>query len=122
MTISSLLRQRQPRIRDERHLKWIRTLPCLIGGTTEAVEAAHIRYSDVVFGKRETGKGERPDDRWTVPLSRDQHADQHRHGEKSWWGLKGINPLSVAQALWECSGDTGAAETILRKARKHINA
>lgn len=118
MNLATLLRQRQPRIRDERHCKWIRSLPCIISGTRCGVEAAHIRFSDNIFGKRPTGKGERPDDRWTVPLSRDQHADQHRHGEREWWSRQGINPLAIAMALYRVSGNTEAGENIIREVRE----
>lgn len=117
MRLHTTVRQRQPRQTDAEHLKWIRTLSCLVSGTTREVEAAHIRFSDGLLGKRLTGKGERPDDRWTVPLARDQHADQHRHGERRWWELKGIDPLAVAAELYAVSGDTEAAERILSKAR-----
>ena len=111
------LRQRQPRVRDERHLRFIRTLACLATGRAEDVDAAHIRFSDMRFGKRETGKGERPDDKWTVPLSRDQHADQHRGSERKFWERHGIDPLRIAQELYSVSGDTEAGEAIIRRAR-----
>ena len=111
------LRQRQPRQRDERHIRFIRSLPCLTSGRTESVDAAHVRYGNAELGKRPTGKGERPDDRWTVPLSRDQHADQHRHGEREWWARQGIDPLKVARDLYSVSGDTEAGEAIVRKVR-----
>ena len=111
------LRQRQPRVKDKAHVEWIRSLPCLITGRHFQIEVAHIRYSDGVLGKRETGKGERPDDRWTVPLAGDQHRAQHATGEREWWRRQGIDPLPVCLALYEVSGDDEAGEEILRKAR-----
>ena len=84
----------------------------------DGVEAAHIRFADVLLGKREVGKGERPDDRWAVPLHYIQHRAQHATGERKWWRSKGIDPLAVALALYEVSGDDEAGEEILRQARE----
>ena len=112
------LRQRQPRIRDERHLKWLRKLQCAVTGRQEGIEAAHVRYGDHLLGKRPTGYGERPDDRWALPLHHSEHRAQHAYGdERGWWRLQGIEPLAVALALYEVSGDDEAGETILRNAR-----
>ena len=112
------LRQRQPRVKNDRHLRWIRTLPCLVTGKLGSVEASHIRFSDSIVGKRETGKGERPDDRWAVPLDRDQHRAQHSTGEREYWKRLGIDPLAVAMALYSVSGDDEAGCEILRQARE----
>lgn len=110
-------RWRQPRVRDKAHCEFVRQLPCLITGRTDATEACHIRYADAAYRKRETGKGEKPSDRWIVPLHRDQHADQHRHGERGWWAKRGIDPLRIAQELYQVSGDTERAEQIISNAR-----
>lgn len=111
--------QKRPRIEDGNHLKWIRTLPCLVTGRRDGIEAAHIRYSDPVFAKREVGGGEKPDDRWTVPLHSTQHKDQHAHGdEKAWWAKIRIDPVQVAIALYFVTGNDEAAEGILREARE----
>lgn len=111
-------RQRQPRTTNEAHCAWIRTLPCLITGRRDRIECAHIRYADSRFAKRETGKGERPDDRWTVPLCRDMHRHQHEFDERSWWKFAQIDATQVALALWNVSGDSEAAEQIIGEARK----
>lgn len=111
--------KKRPRIENGQHLAWIRTLPCLVTGRGDGIEAAHCRYGDAVFGKRETGKGERPDDRWALPLHRDQHKDQHAHGdERDWWAKLGIDPLQICLALYHVSGDDQAALGILDEARK----
>ena len=114
------LRQRQPRQRNEQHLRWLRTLECLVSGSRQGVEAAHVRFADPIFGKRPTGKGERPDARWALPLARDIHAAQHRSGEREWWARQGIDPLKVASELYQASGDTERAEAIIRRARLTI--
>jgi hypothetical protein len=114
------LRQRQPRVEDPKHLRWIRTLPCLISGQF-GVEAAHVRYLDRRFNKRQVGLSEKPDDRWVVPLHHSHHRTgpdaQHSRGEREWWQRKGIDPVIVAAALFMWSGDDNAAHIIISTAR-----
>lgn len=106
--------KKRPRETDEKHLAWIRTQPCVITGL-RPVEAAHVRYGDPFYGKRETGGGEKPSDKWAVPLSCLMHRQQHDAGdERAWWEAKGIDPLRLALALYSVSGDDEAAETIIR--------
>lgn len=109
--------QKRPRKTDDEHLKWLRTLPCVITGT-RFVEAAHVRYADPVYGKRDTGKAEKPDDRWALPVSPDKHREQHSGSEREFWTRHGIDPCRVALALHAISGDDEAAEIILKSARK----
>ena len=117
------LRQRQPRIKDANHLAWIRTLPCLVTGRRDGIEAAHVRYSDPRFAKRQVGIGEKPDDRWTVPLHHEMHRTgsdaQHSANERSWWRARGIDPVIVAAALYSVSGDDMAARLILQFTREN---
>lgn len=98
------------RQRDEAHLNLIRSLPCLATGALPTAsrrnDAAHIRYSSSAMGK--TGPGSaRPDDRWTVPLAPNVHQgdkySQHASGEELWWSILGINPLRVAERLYDLS-------------------
>lgn len=111
--------RKQPREESGPHLDYIRSLPCVVTGRTDGVEAAHIRYGDRLFGKRETGRGEKPSDCWTVPLQRDQHRDQHIHGdERAWWESIRIDPLQVALALHRISGDSELGQSIVREARE----
>jgi hypothetical protein len=118
-TAFSRTSRKQPREQSGDHLAFIRGLPCLVTGRTDGVEAAHIRYGDILFGKRETGKGEKPSDCWVVPLHRDRHRDQHLHGdERDWWRRLGIDPLQVALALHRISGDNELGANIVREARE----
>jgi hypothetical protein len=116
------LRQRRPRVQSKRFLDFIRSLPCLITLSNVGVEAAHIRYGDLKYDKRPTGKGERPSDRWAVPLHYAVHRTgpdaQHGTCEREWWERRGIDPCEVATALWECSGVREAGEQIIREANR----
>lgn len=111
-------RKKRPRVEDDAHLRFIRLLPCCVTGVRTGIEAAHVRYGDITYGKRETGASEKSDDRWTVPLSQEQHRDQHAHNEREWWISKGIDPLKLAMLLHANSGDDEACECIIREARR----
>jgi hypothetical protein len=86
---------RQPRKRDEKYLAWIRTLPCVICGDPRS-EAAHLRIASINDDKRETGMGEKPSDRWVLPLCRLHHSRQHSMNEAEFWASYGIDPFALA--------------------------
>lgn len=106
----------QKRIRDEGHLAFIRRLPSVLSGIF-GCEACHIRYGDPVYRKKHTGKAQKPDDAWTVPLSPDEHRAQHDTNEREWWLSHRIDPLALAQALYAVTGDTDAAVRIIAQGR-----
>lgn len=97
---------RQPRQKSPTHLRRVRQLPCLACGRPGPSEAAHVRYGDPGHQKRPTGMGERPDDRWSVPLCARCHRldddAQHARGERDWWSSRGIDPIAVAARLFGC--------------------
>lgn len=110
--------RKQPREKSGAHLKFIRYLGCVKCGGHRDVEAAHVRMASPVHGKRETGKGEKPSDKWTVPLCSTHHAQQHELGEEKFWNALNINPCDLALALWACTGDENNGETIIRLQRE----
>lgn len=107
--MDSNLRQRQPRVRNERHLSLIRSLPCLICFRPAPSEAAHLRYGEPARGKPPTGISEKPDDKWTLPLCAEHHRTgkdaQHGMGEREWWELHGIDPIALCEALYAAGAD-----------------
>lgn len=107
--------QRRPRGRHGGYLTKIRALPCLVCAQLP-VDAAHIRYADDGWGKRETGKAEKPHDMWTLPLSPWWHTQgplaQHRFAERDWWRWIGIDPLEVCSRLWAVRDSLEAMEEI----------
>jgi hypothetical protein len=91
------LRQRQPRERDPEYLAWLRTQPCCLCGDNTSTEAAHLRVGSINHDKRETGKGEKPSDKWALPLCGDHHRQQHAAGDElAWWASYGIDPFALA--------------------------
>lgn len=108
--------KKRPAKKDAGYLKWLHELPCLVTGA-RPVEACHVSYADPRYGKRERGKGEKADDRWTVPLCPSEHRRQHDMNEQAYWTSVGIDPLQVALALYGCDRDNTMAEIIIRNAR-----
>lgn len=98
------LRQRQPRIEDKAFLAFVRQHRCLSCGCAPPVQAAHLRGPCLELGKRQTGKGEKPSDRWALPLCPDCHLDKnyslHRMGEQRFFARIGINPFEEAAKLY----------------------
>jgi len=107
------LRQRAPRIEHPAYLAYVRTLPCTVSGRPAPSDPAHLRSAAPQYGKRLTGMQEKPDDGWVLPLSRDMHEAQHRHGDElAWWSLNGIpDPFALAEALYESRPPMAPART-----------
>ncbi len=95
------LRQRQPREKDNKHLAYIRSLPCCICGGIDT-EAAHIRTASLEHGKQHTGMAEKPSDKWAVPLCNRHHSEQHSMNEMDFWKCHRINPFVLAMTLKRC--------------------
>jgi len=93
-----MLRQREPRQRDERHLDYIRSLPCCICGGIDT-EAAHIRTASLAHGKQHTGMAEKPSDKWALPLCNRHHNEQHSMNELAFWKQYDIDPFMLAITL-----------------------
>lgn len=125
-SVSSSKGRRRPREHDGGHLKWIRTLRCCVCGAP-GPDPAHIRSANPLYGKRETGGGEKPSDKFTVPLCRKHHDEQHAYcdgrrddekpAELKWWEAKGIDPFGLALALHHATGDDEMADGILHSHR-----
>lgn len=108
---------KQPRQHSKKHLKFIRGLPCVVCGDNTSTEAAHIRFSCAEAGKRHVGMGEKPDDRWTVPLCGECHRKQHRMNEWEYWQSVNRDPILISLALWGVSGNHELGEQIALASR-----
>jgi hypothetical protein len=82
-----MIRQRQPRTTDPKYLAWLRKQRCACGCLKgPPCDAAHLRAGSVEYDKRHVGIGEKPDDRWALPLTHACHMQQHDFGnEVEWW-------------------------------------
>lgn len=107
------MRLKHPRIKDDAHLTFVRSLPCASCGNNTSCEAAHLRLGNLKYGKQHTGMGEKPSDRWTLPLCSLCHREQHAGDEGLFWAVRGINPWVLAMTLHEISGDHELACQVL---------
>jgi Rad52/22 family double-strand break repair protein len=85
------------RIRCKEHLRFVASQPCLICGRTPS-HAHHVRYA------QSRGLSLKVSDEFTVPLCAIHHNQIHTTGkEGEWWQERNIDPLKVANALWQKS-------------------
>lgn len=52
--------------------------------------------------------GNKPDDKWTLPLCNECHNEQHREGELTFWYRLGISPVHMCVVLYELKDDLDA--------------
>ncbi len=110
---------KRKRVKNEGHLAFVRSLPCLCCGNNIETEAAHIRSGELMIGKWATGGAEKPSDCWAVPLCGRHHREQHAMNERAFWKAQGIDPFRVAAFLYASSGDFEAGESIIRNRGMH---
>jgi hypothetical protein len=108
---------KRPRQKNDKHLDFIRGLPCVVCGNNIETQAAHIRVGSRKAAKRPTGMQEKPDDAWTVPMCGQCHTRQHSGNEIGFWKQIGIDPFRTAAFLWQASGDYERGEQIVQNAR-----
>jgi hypothetical protein len=82
------------RYRNKDHLRYVARQACLICGRQPS-DPHHLRYA------QPRALGRKASDEFTVPLCRVHHREVHRaSNEQAWWQSAGIDPMSVAQQLW----------------------
>lgn len=101
---------------DPSHLAFIRLLPSAVSGRVPC-EACHIRIGSAVHRKKHTGLGQKPDDWWVLPLTADEHREQHSGAELEFWRRHGIDPFELAIALYSVTGNVEAGKSIIAKAK-----
>jgi hypothetical protein len=101
------------RVKSDKHLDFIRSLPCLLCGDPIHTQAAHLRFADARVGKPISGMQIKSDDWWCVPLCNTHHDKQHGRGERKFWEQFNIDPILVAMALYINSGDYEAGVLII---------
>lgn len=90
------LRENDPfRLRSPLYLAFIRGQPCLHCGLPG--EAHHIQYAQPRALGRKTG------DQFVVPVCHACHMKLHNEGvpERTWWALRGIDPMKWAEQSYE---------------------
>ena len=83
------------RMRDPEHLRSVRKLSCLICDRAPC-HAHHVKFA------QRPGLSMKVSDEFVVPLCSVHHDELHRSVmERSWWEGQGINPLPIAEKLWQ---------------------
>lgn len=86
------------RVEDEKHRKYIASLPCIVCKRSGHTQCAHIRAGNG------GGMGYKPSDECTVPLCVSCHEDQGRN-ERKFWGGSTTRITALARRLYANSGD-----------------
>jgi hypothetical protein len=114
------MRLKNPRVKDETHLEFIRSLPCVSCGDNTATEAAHLRATNLAYGKPAPGMQAKPHDRWTLPLCGRCHREQHEGDEAMFWAFRGVNPWVLAMTLHGVSGDHEMACIVIERQKSEL--
>lgn len=93
--------QRQPREHNPQYLAWLRLRPCCVCGKSGPSEACHIRYTWDESEKRSVGMGEKPSDKWAIPMCPAHHRLQHSMNEEKFWLMVGKDPFVLAMVYYE---------------------
>jgi hypothetical protein len=85
------------RLRDKAHLNFVASQPCLVCGRQPS-DPHHVRFAQPL------ALGMKVSDEFTVPLCRGHHRELHQVcNEIQWWENLKIDPLGIAQELWQQS-------------------
>ncbi len=93
------------RIRSKEHLRFVATQPCMICGRSPS-HAHHVRFA------QSRGLSLKVSDEFAVPLCALHHRENHMTGdERRWWQERSVDPLAVANDLWQQSRNPQASES-----------
>lgn len=82
-----------------KHLRWIKKLPCLVCGNWNGNHAHHLLTGVT------RGMGMKAADEFTIPLCMNCHSQLHLRGnERAFFGDVGVDPLEWAARLVVLSG------------------
>ena len=98
-------------IRDNKHLKFIRQLECVLCGSP-FVEAAHLRIGT------DGATSMKPSDCWVLPLCSPHHRLQHQIGERTFW--EGRDPHSLCAELYKLTGLYEEAISFIERERVNV--
>ena len=97
--------KRHERERDNAYLAHVRRQPCIVGpilgGCEGRIDPAHLRFGEPKVGRLNPGMGRKSDDKWTLPLCRKHHDEQHAAGnERKWWAGTGLDPNAECESRY----------------------
>jgi hypothetical protein len=86
------------RIRNKKHILWLREMPCAFCKAPPPSEASHIRLLS------QSGTGLKPSDNRALPSCHTCHMEAHRIGERSFYGDNLDAAIKLAERLYERTG------------------
>jgi hypothetical protein len=121
-----LARQRRPRERDPRHLRFVAERPCVICRTNVGVCAHHIKMANPRICKPAASNiGMKADDCYTLPLCFTHHEQLHAKGEAKFWRPYGSDDVCLlALSLYQHSvkNDPEGADSLITIASYALQA
>ena len=121
MTLPARIRKepkRASRWRSQAHLNFVRSFACCACGSTDNIQAAHIRNGSGA------GISQKPDDFRAVSLCGPQHDShgchrgQHLIGEATFWGVLKIDPEALIEEFICASPKRREIEAIRKERRQ----
>jgi Putative HNHc nuclease len=106
--------QRRPRRENLKHLRFVSGRPCIICGSSPC-DAAHIKFADArVLKPQSSNIGMKADDRFSLPLCRHHHDQQHAMPERKFWQHYHTDPILMSLALYSISGDEQEGDRLIQ--------
>jgi hypothetical protein len=102
---------KQPKVRSEKHRRFIASLPCWVTGREGGTQAAHIRVEN------NAGLGLKSGDDCCLPLHWEVHRAQHSQSEKNFWGGRLEHAQWLAKELYANTGNTEACLKLIDQFR-----
>lgn len=93
-----MARPKLTRWQSEAYLKFVRSQPCVVTGTIEAVEAHHV------IGHGQSGMAMKTHDLMTFPLSHNEHMKLHDNGWQQWERQHGSQLEHVIATINKAAG------------------
>lgn len=94
------------RVRCQRHMAWVATLPC----THPRCRRYPCQVHHLTCSPDPKARGLKCGDNWTVSLCFRHHNDLHMRGdERAFWHDLGVDPVARANELWAASMWAGRA-------------
>ncbi len=94
------------KMRSNKHLAYIRTLPCIIHNKGEHCNGLPVVAHHLTHVNDKGGMGLKTGDNYTIPICWLHHQTLHSMGESKFWKRWGIEAEKEANILWEINNAT----------------
>jgi hypothetical protein len=91
------------------YTKFIHQLPCIITRRHFDVEGCHVSFPNRDYGHYGRARQSKAGDRWTLPMIKSLHDEQHTMDEAAFWRGQRINPHLACLIIWGLFTEFGDA-------------